>query len=109
TFDVFLFCHKTPESPRCLIEALQCGLPIIGYDSPYPRDLIRRNNGGILTPANDPARLAEALNRVGADKEALFDLNKRAAQDGSGFTDTFVFEHRSLLMKRWTTHRRPVA
>ena len=49
TFDAFVFCHKTPESPRCLIEALICGLPLIGYESGYPRDLIR-TGGGILTP-----------------------------------------------------------
>ena len=43
--DAFVFCHKTPEAPRCLIEALMCGLPIVGYDSGYPRDLIRNGVG----------------------------------------------------------------
>ena len=32
---LFLFCHKTPESPRSLIEALVSGAPLVGYDSAY--------------------------------------------------------------------------
>ena len=33
--DIFLFCHVTPESPRCLIEALISGTAIVGYESAY--------------------------------------------------------------------------
>ena len=46
--DVFVFCHKIPESPRCLIEALQCGVPIVGYKllipGSYPGKRRRRAN-----------------------------------------------------------------
>ena len=38
--DLFMFCHKTAESPRCLIEALTCGTPILGYGCAYAKDLI---------------------------------------------------------------------
>ena len=46
TLDVFMFCHVTPESPRCLIEALMSGLPLIGYDSEYAKDLVAEHGGG---------------------------------------------------------------
>jgi colanic acid/amylovoran biosynthesis glycosyltransferase len=96
-FDAFVFCHKTPESPRCLIEALICGLPIIGYDSGYPRGLIR-NGGGILSPIHDPRGIACSLSAM-QDRAALSHLSRRAVLDGRQFTDESVFRHRSELMK----------
>jgi colanic acid/amylovoran biosynthesis glycosyltransferase len=109
TFDAFVFCHKTPESPRCLIEALICGLPIIGYDSGYPRELIQ-NGGGMLSLIHDPHGVAHSLFAI-QDRATLSNLSRRAAIDGRQFTDESVFRHRSELMKtiRTTTHTsRPI-
>jgi len=101
TFDVFVFCHKTLESPRCLIEALACGLPIVGYHSPYPAQLISASGGGALVPKDDIKAVAAEIARVERRPELLCDLSRRARQDGSTFTDEAVFEHRSLLMKEF--------
>src|SRR5262249_53858545 len=97
SFDAFVFCHKIPESPRCLIEALICGLPLIGYDSNYARDLIR-NGGGLLSPIHDPKGVARSLSAI-QDKAVLSKLSHRAEEDGRRFTDEAVFRHRSDLMK----------
>lgn len=96
--DLFLFCHKTRESPRCLVEALLSGTPIVGYDSDYPRDLIAANGGGLLT-ANEPAALAAALVALASDRARLRDLMARAARDGHPLVDVEVFRHRSDLIK----------
>ncbi|MEG3123304.1 glycosyltransferase [Sphingomonas sp. GB1N7] len=96
--DIFLFCHKTLESPRCLIEALLSGTPIIGYDSPYPRDLIQANKGGVLTTPN-PAALADALAAIIAQPHRLAELARAAAKDGHPLIDEEVFRHRSELIK----------
>ncbi len=58
---VFVFCHKTPESPRILIEALVSGTPLVGYNIPLPSDLIAKNRGGLLSPRNDVNSLVLAL------------------------------------------------
>jgi glycosyltransferase involved in cell wall biosynthesis len=97
--DAFVFCHKTPESPRCLIEALMCGLPIVGYETDYPRDLIRAHGGGLLTPKGDSKELAHVLIELAGNRKLLHDLTEKAAKDGSLFTDERVFRHRSELMK----------
>ncbi|WP_147114325.1 glycosyltransferase [Tateyamaria sp. syn59] len=96
---VFLFCHKTPESPRCLIEALVSATPIVGYDGSYPRDLIAVHQGGRLVPLDDVAALAEAVVALDQDRAALADLIKRAARDGEPFDEDSVFEHRSEIIK----------
>jgi glycosyltransferase involved in cell wall biosynthesis len=98
---VFLFCHKSLESPRCLIEALMVGTPIVGYDSPFPADLILKHRGGVLTPKDDVETLSNALTGVLKQPFRHGDLIRRAARDGSAFSDEDVFRHRSELMKTY--------
>lgn len=96
--DLFLFCHKTPESPRCLIEALLAGTPIVGYESAYPRDLIAKHGGGVLTPGR-PEALADAVEQVARTPNRLRLLIHAAALDGYPMVDEEVFHHRSQLIK----------
>lgn len=99
--ELMLFCHKTPESPRCLIEALVSGTPILGYESPFPRDLIAVHGGGLLTPLDDVAALAEAARGLALDRDRLAGLIRRAARDGAPFDDVSVFRHRSEVLRRY--------
>ena len=96
---LFLFCHKTPESPRCLIEALCNATPIVGYGGAYAQDLISAHSGGVLVPMNDIEALAQAVGDLAADRTRLAELITSARADGLPFTDEKVFEHRSHLIK----------
>lgn len=98
---VFVFCHKTPESPRNLIEALVSGTPLVGYDSPFPRDLIAANGGGWLSPKDDVKALTAVLVSLAGDRRRLADLIDRAARDGSPFNDVAVFKHRSEVIRAY--------
>jgi glycosyltransferase involved in cell wall biosynthesis len=96
--DIFLFCHKTPESPRCLIEALASGAPIVGYDGAFARELIHVNGGGALSPLNDTAALAGQILRLARDPGRRAAMIRNAAADGAPFDDISVFRHRSELI-----------
>lgn len=96
---VMLFCHKTPESPRCLIEALISGTPIVGYESAFPKDLIAENGGGRMVARNDVPALTEALVALASKRDDLADLIRRAARDGEQFDDETVFHHRAELIR----------
>lgn len=100
---VFLFCHKTPESPRCLIEALASGTPIVGYDGAFAADLVSEHGGGVLVPKDDVSALTKALEQLANDRVRLADLIQRAAKDGAPFTDVAVFHHRSALIRQYLT------
>ncbi len=100
--DIFLFTHITPESPRCLLEALRFGVPIVGYESDFARDLINKNGGGILVPVGDIAALVVAVESVIKDRDLLRKLKKSALEDGAQFTSKAVFEERSRLIKSYT-------
>jgi glycosyltransferase involved in cell wall biosynthesis len=101
TSDLFVFCHKTPESPRCLIEALISGCPIVGYESAYARDLIQSAGGGEFTELNNPTRLAEAIERLAGDRPVLVELTRSAARSGTQFSDKVAFGQRSDIIKKY--------
>ena len=97
--DLFVFTHITPESPRCLLEALRFGVPIVGYDSAYARDLIEKNAGGVLVPRHSWQLLAEEINKLLSNPELIAELKIRAQKDGERFTSRAVFLERSELIK----------
>lgn len=100
--DLFVFCHKIAESPRCLIESLICGTPIVGYYSRYAEDLLSERGGGLLSPINEPHTLAAKIQELFVDRSRLSKLVDEAAWCGQQFSDVAVFKHRSELIKQYT-------
>lgn len=99
--DVFLFCHKTPESPRCLIEALISGTPIVGYDGAFARGLIAQNGGGALVATGDIDALVDQLSALDSDRAVLVKMMEDAVKDGAPYDDVSVFAHRSDVIKHY--------
>lgn len=96
---VFLFCHRTPESPRCLIEALVSSTPIVGFDGAFARDLVTGHGGGLMVPQGDRTALTAALVALDRDRARLAQMIQGAHQDGAEFDDETVFHHRSQVIK----------
>jgi len=100
SLDLFVFCHNTPESPRCLLEALMAGVPLVGYWSSFAQDLVQAEGGGDFVPIGDVEGLADAIVHQLEDA-ALRQRNTLAAwRSGMHFSDDAVFTHRSDLIKR---------
>lgn len=98
---IFLFCHKTPESPRCLVESLVSGCPIIGYGSAYPLGLTSEHGGATFTPMNNWQKLAEQLVELNSDRARLSELIRSAALSGQHYDEETVFQIRCNLMKQY--------
>ena len=47
---LMMFTHITPESPRCLVEALVSGTPMVGYTSSYVEELTETRAAVPLCP-----------------------------------------------------------
>lgn len=97
--DLFLFTHLTRESPRCLLEALSFGIPIVGYDSAYARDLIVDRGGGLLVACGDWKALTDVVAQLATDSSRLAEMARDAAVNGARFTGRAVFSQRSALIK----------
>lgn len=98
--DLLLFCHKTAESARCLVESLVGGCALVGYGAAYPRGLVKEHGGGMFAMQDDVADLAAQLIALHQDRTALSDLVAGAAASGQRFNEDIVYEHRAGLMKR---------
>lgn len=99
--DLFVFCHLTPESPRCLIEALMSGLPILGFESAYASDLTSAYGGGVTVPLGDADALAELVKAFINDRDRRLDASRAALKSGKQFSEESVFRHRSELIKEY--------
>ncbi|NJN47581.1 MAG: glycosyltransferase [Candidatus Competibacteraceae bacterium] len=54
-----------------LLEAMACGTPVIATDCPYgPREIIGDSEYGVLVPAHDPEKLANAILQLLKDDQA---------------------------------------
>lgn len=54
--------------PKALLEAMSCGTPVIGCDSPGIREIIENGENGLLCPT-DPHGLRTAIQRILGDSE----------------------------------------
>lgn len=96
---LMLFTHITPESPRCLLEALISGTAIVGYDNPFAHDLTATRGGGSFVPIHGWQALGERMAELAGKRGELQRLVRAAAANGSRFNDDEVFRERSLIIK----------
>lgn len=66
-FDALVLPSTLEGIPRCLMEAMAAGVPVVATDIPGTRDLIVDGESGLLFPVGDAKRLAAALEAVRSD------------------------------------------
>ncbi len=101
SIDVFLFCHISAESPRCLIEAIISGTPLVGYTSPYAKDLVGKRGGALLSNIGDVDTVANQIVQLAEDPQKLTRLTENIAKSSPLYHDQAVFQHRSDLIKTY--------
>jgi glycosyltransferase involved in cell wall biosynthesis len=65
--------------PKALIEAMACGLPVIGKDSPGIREIIRHRQTGWLC-GTDADAIRVAMETLLGDEKLSAELGRRARQ-----------------------------
>lgn len=99
--DVFLFCHMTSESPRCVQEALACGAPTVGFDSSWARLLVEREGGGAFVDIGDEAGLTDLVAGLHHDRAALRNLIWQASNSGRRLDRENAIGERIALMRQY--------
>jgi glycosyltransferase involved in cell wall biosynthesis len=99
---IFVFTHVTPESPRCLLEALVSGTPIVGYSSAYAEDLTAGKGGGAFVKVGDWEALGREVVALDNGRCKLEQLISEAAENGKRYNDEAVFRERSELIRRYS-------
>lgn len=66
--DVAVLPSYREGTPRFLLEAAACGLPLVATNVPGCREVVRDNENGFLVPVNDAEALADAILRLLRDE-----------------------------------------
>jgi len=66
-FDVFVLPSRSEGVPRCLMEAMAAGVPVVASDIPGCRYLVEHGRTGLLFPTDDPGRLYETIDSLAQD------------------------------------------
>lgn len=77
-FDCFVLPSRLEGIPRCLMEAMGAGVPIIASDIPGCNDLIKHRRTGLLFSMDDPVSLANQITRLSAHKDLREFLSRSA-------------------------------
>lgn len=68
-FDLFAMPSSLEGIPRCLMESMAAGVPIVASDIEGNRALVMPEATGLLFPVGDATALAHALNRLLSDSQ----------------------------------------
>lgn len=77
---VFVLPSLYEGHPKALLEAMACGLPVIGADSPGIRPVIRDGRTGLLC-GTDPDSIRAAVDRVMTEPELAAEMGRAARED----------------------------
>ena len=61
TFDIFVLPSLLEGIPRCVMEAMALGIPVVASDIPGNRQLVEHMRTGLLFPLDEPDSLAESI------------------------------------------------
>ncbi len=105
--DVVALPSYREGTPKSLLEAAACGLPLITTDAPGCREIVRHGENGLLIPPKDAVALATALTRMCSDLE----LRTRMGAAGrkivrSEFSEAIVLDRTLALYPTLTTSRK---
>lgn len=78
-----------------LIEAIECGLPVVSYQCPYgPKDIISDGVDGYLVPVNDELALADRICHLIEDEELRHKMGLAAKMKAKKY-------HKESIAKQW--------
>lgn len=77
-FEMFVMTSSLEGIPRCLMESMAVGVPVVAYDIPGVDQLIEDGVTGLLVPHGDVCALVEACNKLLVDPELKATLTANA-------------------------------
>ena len=77
-FDLFVMTSSLEGIPRCMMEAMAVGIPVVAYDIPGVDQLIDHEKTGLLAPPGDRQALVKHCERVLKDENLAYSLASAA-------------------------------
>lgn len=84
--DLFVCCHRQGDPSCSYVEALACGLPIVGYANEAFLGILSRANVGWSVPLDQPEAMAETIRELDASRLRIADAAQQAVRFARGNT-----------------------
>jgi glycosyltransferase involved in cell wall biosynthesis len=84
--DIFLNSSVVDNQPLSVLEAFASGLPVISTATGEIARMVRDGETGTIVPAEDPAAMAEAIDRALAYPERALAMARRARTEIEQYT-----------------------
>lgn len=89
---IYLMTSRFEGLPMVLLEASECGLPMVAYDCKTgPSEIIKDGENGFLIPCYDKKMMVEKLNLLCNDFELRKTMGEKAKKMALRFDKDFVF------------------
>ena len=107
--DLYLSCHRQSDPSCTYLEAMSCGLPVIGYRNEMWAQMQKDAGAGWVVPMADTRAMAERINGLGRDREGVIGQGEGALNFASHHDFETEFTRRMLhrAERRWTGPSHP--
>jgi L-malate glycosyltransferase len=89
--DIFLNSSVVDNQPLSVLEAFASGLPVVSTATGEIARMVRDGETGAIVPAEDPAAMADAVERVLAEPEKALAMAQRARMEVEQYTWPAVY------------------
>ncbi len=109
TSTAFVFPSQEEGIARAQVEALACGLPVVGTHEGGATTLVEDGVEGFIVRGRDPAHIAQAMIRLAEDRELNRRMGEAAFRKGAvrntwqDYSDRLVAEYSARLERRQTS------
>jgi len=105
TCTAFVFPSQEEGIARAQVEALACGLPVVGTHEGGATTLVQDGVEGFIVSGRDPAQIAQAMIRLAEDRELNRRMGEAAHQKGAvrntwqDYADRLLVEYQARLTR----------
>jgi glycosyltransferase involved in cell wall biosynthesis len=111
-FDVFVMPSRSEGIPRCLMEAMAAGIPIVASDIPGCRNLVDGSTTGLLFPVGDERALRDRVVELSESPDrraAIVDVARRFIETKFScvrMANEYESLYQNLILKRDADHQK---
>ena len=92
-FDVLVLPSALEGIPRCLMEAMAAGVPVVGTNIPGIKDLIGQNEYGRMFSVGDQAGLTELIKTTCSEKKMSKEISRKARKRIEEYSASKMAKH----------------
>lgn len=103
-FDVFVLLSGNEGFGTVTVEAMACGLPVVGTDVPGTQDIISNGKNGVLVPLENPRAATDACTRLLTNRGLRTQFGRAAREETVFQYDQRIWERRVLAFYEKVLH-----